>query len=150
MHKDIETAVLLFNDDGSLSKIVEILNSYHLPYIVIREKEKNKIMAEWWENRTVPKSRKDIREMLKKENIDSTGNWLLDNLALSLSDCYWVKPYSACPALQWSDVNLYDNYFEPVKIGGIPVEHADPVKKEKVRYSPDASTGGELPKWWYI
>ncbi len=148
MHKNIETAVLLFSEEGRISKMPEILNSSHLPILVNRENNKNRIISEWWENRSVPKSRKDIREMLKEQHIGTTGNWLLDNLALSLSDCYWVKPVTA--DFSWEDVNLYDNYFVPLKVGGIPVENVAPLKREPVRYTPDASTGGELPKWWFI
>ncbi len=86
--------------------------------------------------------------MLKEQRIGTVGNWLLDNLALSLSDCYWVKPITA--DFSWDEVNLYDNYFEPLKVGGVPVKQVTPLKKEHVRYTPDASTGGELPKWWII
>ena len=92
MHKNIETAVLLFSEDGEILEILEILCSEHLPIFVEREKSKNKAISDWWENRSVPKSRKDIRKLLKEQKIGTTGNWLLDNLALSLSDCYWVKP----------------------------------------------------------
>lgn len=148
MHKNIETAVLLFSEEGQISKMPEILNSSHLPILVNRENNKNRIISEWWENRSVPKSRKDIREMLKEQHIGTTGNWLLDNLALSLSDCYWVKPVTA--DFSWEDVNLYDNFFVPLKVGGIPFENVAPLKREPVRYTPDASTGGELPKWWFI
>ncbi len=148
MHKNIETAVLLFSEDGEILEILEILCSEHLPIFVEREKNKNKAISDWWENRSVPKSRKDIRKLLKEQKIGTTGNWLLDNLALSLSDCYWVKPVNV--DLAWEYVNLYDNYFEPLKIGGIPVKHVAPLKKEPVRYTPNASTGGELPKWWII
>lgn len=148
MHKNIETAVLLFSEDGQISEMSEILNSDHLPIFVEREKNKNNAISDWWENRSVPKSRKDVRAMLKQQNIRTTGNWLLDNLALSLSDCYWVKPVTANFA--WELVNLYDNYFDPMKVGGIPVKHVAPLKKEPVRYTPNASTGGELPKWWII
>lgn len=148
MHKNIETAVLLFSENGQVSKISEILNHEHLPIFVEREVNKKKAISDWWENRSVPKSKKNIRAMLKEQHIGTTGNWLLDNLALSLSDCNWIKPIGLDFA--WEDVYLYENYFEPLKVGGIPVEHVAPVKKEPVRYTPNASTGGELPKWWFI
>ncbi len=148
MHKNIETAVLQFSEEGQILEMSEILSYEHLPLFVEREKNKKKAISDWWENRSVPKSRKDIRKMLKEQRIGTVGNWLLDNLALSLSDCYWVKPITA--DFSWEQVNLYDNYFEPLKVGGIPVKHVTPLKKEHVRYTPNASTGGELPKWWII
>ena len=148
MHKNIETAVLLFSEDGQIAEMPEILSSEHLPLFVDREKNKKRAISDWWENRSVPKSRKDVKKMLKEQNIGTTGNWLLDNLALSLSDCYWARPFSS--DFSWEDVNLYNNSFTPLKVGGIPVKHVDPTHREQLRYTPNASTGGELPKWWFI
>ena len=34
---------------------------------------------------------------------------MVDNLALSLTDCYWIKPIDS--DIAWEDVNLYTNHF---------------------------------------
>ena len=84
MHKDVEVAVLLFTEDGHLSDVCDVLSPSHLPPSAEKEKDS---LGIWWENRAVPKSRKDIRKLLREQQIRTTGSWLLDNLALSLYDC---------------------------------------------------------------
>ena len=144
MHKDVEVAVLLFTEDGHLSDVCDVLYPSHLPPSAEKEKDS---LGIWWENRAVPKSRKDIRKLLREQQIRTTGSWLLDNLALSLYDCYWVKPEKA--SLSWKDVNLYDNTFPPLKAGGFLTDYEENTEKH-LDFTPDASTGGELPKWWII
>ena len=39
----------------------------------------------------------------------STGEYLLRNLGLSLTDHYWIKPIDS--SLKWAEVNLFDNDF---------------------------------------
>lgn len=58
MHKNIETAVLQFSEKGQILEMSEMLSSEHLPLFVEREKNKKKAVSDWWENRSVPKSRK--------------------------------------------------------------------------------------------
>lgn len=127
MHKDIETAVMEFSDDGDCLSFSEVLSASHLPLEIKRD---NSYASKWWKDRAVPKSRKNI-------TIKSTAKWLFDNLGLSLSDCYWIKPVIS--SINWSEVNLYSNDF-----GSIPFE------SNNSSYTPDASTGGELPKLWTI
>lgn len=128
MHKDIETALVEFSEDGELISLVEILSYSHLPLEIQRDKN---YASKWWKDRAVPKSRKNIDTKL------NTAKWLYDNLGLSLSDCYWIKTKDS--ELVWSDVNLFTNDFNSLTL----------VSKHS-SFTPDASTGGDLPKLWVI
>ena len=46
---------------------------------------------------------------LQKLGYSSTNSALVNNLALSLSDCYWIQPRGE--ELTWKDVNLFTNDF---------------------------------------
>ncbi len=46
---------------------------------------------------------------LQRLGYASTNSALVDNLALSLSDCYWIKPRGE--EFTWADVNLFTNDF---------------------------------------
>ncbi len=64
MHKNIETAVLLFSEEGRISKMPEILNSSHLPILVNKENNKNRIISEWWENRSPNAAEKFLSKVI--------------------------------------------------------------------------------------
>ncbi len=85
-----------------------------------------RLFNEWWSDRAVPSSRME-RSRAK--------DMLMENLGLSLSDCYWMNP----GGLVWEQVNLFEN-------GVSPMEMQSP--GETGSYSPEASTGGDLPKQW--
>ncbi|MBQ9359522.1 MAG: hypothetical protein IJT96_00630 [Lachnospiraceae bacterium] len=57
----------------------------------------------------MPRTRQGASTALKKLGYSSTGSMLVDNLALSLTDCYWIKPRTA--DITWHDVNLFENHF---------------------------------------
>ena len=69
----------------------------------------------------------------------NSNEFLLKNLALSLTDCYWVQPEGA--GIHWKDVNFYDNDF------GI-IRRLENSEMARTHYTPDASTSGNLPKFW--
>lgn len=82
-------------------------------------------LNEWWNNRAVPSSRMEKAQ---------AKDLLMENLGLSLSDRYWMNP----GGLAWEDVNLFDH--------GMSLMDVRP--QSGASYSPDASTGGDLPKQW--
>ena len=138
MHKDVATAELEMDcSSGSIMKIVKILSKEHLPIRATRSKSDFK---EWWSDRAIPRTRRELKDFLIARHIRSTGNYLIDNLGLSLIDCYWIKPEGS--DLCWSEVNLFSNPFQD---SGLSKRKADGYS-----FSPDASTGGDLPKCWVI
>lgn len=144
MHKDIAVALIEFDDEGKLTGAPEVFNEEHLPP---RARRSRPDFSRWWADRAIPNTRKELNLFLSVNNIASTGDYLIDNLGLSLSDTYWIRPENS--SLMWKDVNLYENSFA----GKMSVSrHSGEFERISfsVTYSPDASTGGELPKWWVI
>lgn len=141
MHKDVIVANLEIYTPAAYIESFEVCEPSLLPSFIVNRDTFN----EWWRDRAVPQSRNDLREMLEFNGVISREVFLLKNLALNLSDCYWVKPYNL--DVSFKDVNLFTNPFEHIDIS------RDFSKKDKRKvqsYSPDSSTTGEMLKSWAI
>ena len=97
-----------------------------------------KLLKQWWNNRAVPASRRMFSKALR----DISGRWnpaeyLAKNLAVSVSDTYWVCPEKL--ALTWDDVHFRN--FSSFHDGKIPYHNA-------TSYDPCASLGGQMEKYW--
>ncbi len=144
MHRNDEVAVLELNrEDGYLLQVLEKKNEMLIP---VRANKSTADFRRWWQDRAVPRTQGSVLDFLRKYDIPTTQEYLLRNLGLSLSDHYWVKPESS--NLTWEDVNLFVHDFsEPFSM----LRHS--IESEgcgKGRFSPAASTGGEMPKRWVI
>ena len=141
MHKDIELGKLEIESvSGSINKIVLGSNTDFLPPRAARS---DYDFIAWWNDRAIPKTRVSLHSFLEDRGVHSTGKYLLDNLALSMTDCYWVRPENS--RIAWKDVNFFDNDFlAPSQIS--VRQHSSQITSYS--FSPDASTGGDLPKWW--
>lgn len=144
MHKNYPIAFLNIEDGGN-AKLLRLIpkNEDHFP---IGARLNNSKFAEWWKNRYIPDNRKGIQEALKKANYQSTGNALVDNLALSLSDCYWIKPIDS--DLTWEKVSLFINDFDD-RIGEFLLNPNAKMKIKKNKFD-IGSSSGELKKKWII
>lgn len=143
-HKNTAVAVLMIDDTGDITDIGDAVNKPYLPVLCLE----NNSLKTWWFNRTIPVTRRGIAEDLLGARISSTKELLLRNLGLSLTDCYWVKPYDS--DYTWEQVNLFDNPFRDSIIsmdvsGGQPMDltNASP-------FVPSSSLQGELKKKWII
>lgn len=106
MHKNIPVANISIDTSG-LHKVTPVLcNQAHLP-LYCRNNLSN--IGKWWHDRAVPKSRSGANIALKKLGINSVNSLLVKNLALSLNDCYWIKPFDS--NLRWEEVSLFRNNF---------------------------------------
>lgn len=123
-HKDNQIAEVRFTYDG----IPEIVKYIDQSLLLPRPACSNNDFLYWWIDRAIPRSRLYLRDKFPYPNPGTTRVYLLENLGLSLNDCYWVKPKGS--SLKWEDVKLYNG------------------KWSSLGYTPDASTGGILPKKW--
>ena len=73
-------------------------------------KAKPRSVADWWERRSVPASRPGLLAHLDQIEIADFSLLFLNNMALSLSGCYWLWPI-ANETLQWGNVNYFENDF---------------------------------------
>ena len=100
MHKDIPVCLMTIDEDGNISKIRRNEDAAgHFPLGGLMNDMK---FHEWWKDRAIPKTRHGAKTALQKLGYTSTGSALVNNLALSLSDCYWIKPRGEL--LAWKDV----------------------------------------------
>lgn len=136
MHKDIPCGVLSIDRVSGMLSNFSALDRRYLPFLGTADEKYMKI---WWSHRAVPGSRQDMEDAIRLAGCDSNMSYLAKNLALSLTDTYWI-----CPAeleLSWDDVNLY-------RLTGsgqdVLAYHSG------TSYDPNASLGGQMHKYWDI
>lgn len=136
MHQnDVCGNVLIDDDSGSLTEYKD--NGSGLsPFLGNADTRK---MKRWWEGRAVPASRKMIQEILKQVGCTNTKEYLAKNLALSMTDAYWIRPEGM--QLRYEDVKLSE--LNPSSNSKIPYHNAS-------SYDLNASLGGQMEKYWDI
>jgi len=136
MHKNTPCGVLSIDRDSGALEEFKLTEKEYGPFLGNADE---RLMKIWWKHRAVPGNRKDIVEAIRNAACETNEEYLAKNLALSLTDTYWI-----CPAgmdLAWDDVKLYgkkyasDDYL--IYQGGSS-------------YDPNASLGGEMDKYWDI
>lgn len=106
------------------------------------------MLRKWWQRRAVPVSQGNIRRILERIGI-TTHAYLEQNLGLSLTDHYWIKPLDA--DFGWQEINLFTNDFRDA-VGDMQLSGTiDEVPELPVNaFSPSSSVQGELRKKWII
>ncbi len=142
MHKDSPVAGLVFDNDGNVNSISEKYDKSLMPLSAQRDKYN---LKQWLKDRAIPKTRDGLSHLLATNNVRSSEVFLLDNLGLSLNDCYWLKPFNS--ELTWGDVNLFENDFAPSEY--LSEMNTDSLN-QRLNLSPNSSLQGELKKKWFI
>ena len=147
MHKDdIVAAVSIDDISGAILRIGSGGNRDLLP---LGGRQSADALRKWWLRRAVPINQGHIARYVQEADIPSTQNLLVNNLGLSLSDHYWIRPINS--ALEWKDVSLFSNPFRD-EIGSR--QFATPEEQQEYAassaYSPGASLQGDLIKKWII
>lgn len=144
MHKDICVAKIQLDvDNGNVLKIYEVYEESHMP-IFAQDKQKSSLNA-WLKNRSIPKSRPMLEQVLRKANLKSEGALVIECKGLSLTDQYWLR--SEGETINWSDVNFFDNDFSGY-MGDLLLGQSS--KSKENFSSPDNTANGCLPKRWQI
>ena len=145
MHKDIPVCLMEISDDGTLGSVRR--NEAASAHFPLGGQMNNVKFHEWWRDRAIPKTRHGARSALQRLGYSSTNSALVNNLALSLSDCYWIRPREE--RLTWKDTNLFTNDFVDT-FGEITInrDHMIDLRKE-TRFN-CATSQGELQKKWCI
>lgn len=145
MHKDIPVCLMEISDDGSLGKYRKNMDAWdHFPLGGQMNEMK---FHDWWKDRAIPKTRNGAKSALQRLGYASTNSALVDNLALSLSDCYWIKPRGE--DLSWKDVNLFTNDFVDT-FGELTINKDQLIDIRKETRFKFATSQGELQKKWCI
>ncbi|WP_408069865.1 hypothetical protein [Butyrivibrio sp. JL13D10] len=141
MRKNEEVMLLQIGEDGNITKLGKKENIALLP---LQSRTSPKGIIEWWRDRAIPIKQGKVEKMLRDNGIETTGLFLTQNLGLSLTDFYWIRPLGS--ELTWEKVNLFDNDFkENLLLGKIKVGN-----EEVDAYHPNSSLQGNLEKTWII
>lgn len=145
MHKDIPVCLMEISDDGILGKVRR--NEEAAEHFPLGGQMNNMKFHDWWRDRAIPKTRHGAKSALQRLGYTSTNSALVNNLALSLSDCYWIKPRGE--TMCWKDTNLFTNDFVDT-FGELTInrDHMIDLRKE-TRFN-CATSQGELQKKWCI
>ena len=134
MHKDVVCGTLIY--DESTGRIVKY-HDYKTGYSPYLGNSDNIKIKKWWEMRSVPASRTAIQDVLKNAGCFNSGSYLAKNLALSMTDAYWIRPETA------------DVSFDDVKLSNLSMYHNGKIPYHNATsYDPNASLGGQMDKYW--
>lgn len=134
MHKDDNCGILAIDEETGRFINYKDLNNGTSPYF---GNANVKNMKRWWEMRAIPANRDTIRALINSLDVVTNEDYLAKNLALSVTDAYWIKPLDA--DIKYEDVNFYN--LQRYNRGKVPYHNA-------TSYSPDASLGGQMEKYW--
>ena len=145
MHKDIMVCLMEIDSGGAVSGVRR--NESAAAHFPLGGQINNMKFHEWWRDRAIPKTRHGAKTALQKLGYSSTDSALVNNLALSLSDCYWIKPRGE--TLSWKEVNLFANDFVDT-FGELTLNRDHVIDlRNKTRFN-SAASQGELQKKWCI
>lgn len=149
LHRDRAVALVTIHErDGMLTDLDEIVDREHLPVGVVvpgRPVDVSDIRS-WWYGRSIPASRRGIRDVLERLGFRDASMLLTNSLGLSLSDQYWIRPQGS--DISWEDVNFFDNPFSE-DVGDLLFGHH--VGEGEIDLnSPDNTSDGNLRKRWKI
>ena len=134
MHKNDVCGVIMIEKDGGALVGWKSTDSGMDPFLGNATLEK---MKKWWVQRAVPGSRRMMEDVIRKAGCLNNYEYLAKNLALSMTDCYWLCPVDE--ALRWEDVSLYKQ--TEYNNGKLPYHNA-------ASYDPNATLGGQMEKYW--
>ena len=145
MHKDIPVCLMEISEEGALGTVRR--NEAASAHFPLGGQMNNMKFHEWWKDRAIPKTRHGAKSALQRLGYSSTNSALVNNLALSLSDCYWIQPRG--DGLTWKDVNLFTNDFVDT-FGEITINRDHMIDLRKATRFNCATSQGELQKKWCI
>lgn len=145
MHKNFEVALMDIDLNSGIISKVTVVNKVLLP---VGGQMNIMKLHEWWKDRSVPKTRHGAGHALKELGLPDTKNMLVQSLALSLNDCYWIRPIGS--NILWEQVSLFRNSFVDI-FGDLTFNAYKNLSKDlKNTKFLHASSQGELQKKWCI
>ncbi len=135
MHKNKQCGMLDIDENGHLLRH-KITDPYYAPYM---GHSSAKLMNIWWTNRAIPASRTMMYDIIKKAGCNTSEEYLVKNLAVSITDTYWIVPVEM--DISWEDIRF--NNFQIFNNGMIPYHNAS-------SYDVNASLGGQMNKYWNL
>lgn len=145
-HKDTDVAMVRVNVlTGQIEFIIDVYDPAELP---VGCKKTFENLAEWWNSRAIPDSRRGIQKVLNYVNKKTSQALMLSAYGLSLTDHYWMQPIDK--ELHWADINFFENDFSD-NLGDLLTDTGNiNVDKNITQFSPSSSVNGEMKKKWVI
>ena len=134
MHRDDPCAFIAIDPDSGALIRYKTMREELVPFL---GGATEKLMKKWWDARAIPGSRADMQRIIREAGAENGREYLAKNLALSISDTYWICPENT--ELHYADVNLHRFAGNRKKI--VPYHNAS-------SYDPNASLGGQMNKYW--
>lgn len=134
MHKDIVCGIITLDEVNGRVVDYKDNGAGYSPFLGNADVLKIK---KWWEMRTVPSSRETIRDIITKAGCINPETYLAKNLALSMTDSYWICPLGI--ELSYDQVKF--DHFALYNQGKVPYHNA-------TSYDYNASLGGQMEKYW--
>ena len=134
MHKDIPCGTLTY--DETTGRIVNY-NDFKTGESPFLGNSNDAKLKKWWEFRSIPASRAAVNDMLKEAGCFNPGTYLGKNLALSMTDAYWIRPEDM--DVSYNEIKFSN--FAAYHDGKVPYHNA-------TSYDPNASLGGQMDKYW--
>ncbi len=134
MHKDVPCASIAIDPDSGRITSYRERNGEYSPFLGNCDLAK---INRWWRLRSVPASREVMQRVIRDAGCITPEEYLEKNLALSMTDAYWVCPVSS--GLKYQDVSF--QIITERGSGVIPYHHV-------TSYDPNASLGGQMDKYW--
>ena len=130
---------------GRIEYVLEVYMPEELPIGCV---EDGTGLAQWWNMRAVPDTRRGIQQQLKLLREETSQSLMLAAYGLSLTDHYWMQPVSR--ELYWKDINFFENEFSD-ELGNLLTDTGKiNVDGHISCFSPASSVNGEMKKKWVI
>ena len=133
-HRNDICAVLDIDQNTWKIDNAKIVNRELAPFV---GKATDSMLGQWWEMRAVPSTRKTMEEVVRKAGCANNTEYLAKNLALSVTDTYWICPIQS--GLSWEDVNVPT--LSMYNDGRMPYHNA-------TSYDKNAALSGQMDKYW--
>ena len=147
MHRDVPVMELELDEYSNIISLGKIHHAEHLPLGTYNKiGVERKALNRWWTKRSIPASRKGIRDVLEELELSSPQELIEKCFGLSLSDPYWISPTDQ--PLDWHRVNFFEYAFSE-DIGNILFGKGRSSDSASL-VSPDNTANGNLKKKWKI
>lgn len=130
-----------------VKEILKIHNAEPMPISVYSDDETTlgENFTQWWNGRSIPASRRQLRERLQELHVSAMAEVINKSFGLSLSDQYWIKPLGT--DIAWKDINFFTNEFS-TDMGEFLIDNR--FNGELDMHSPDNTSDGLIQKKWII
>lgn len=134
MHKDVKCGEIEYDPNSDRISGYRDFQTGKSPFMGHADLAR---IQKWWLMRAVPASRAALQDILRDTGCTNAGNYLAKNLALSMTDSYWICPGDT------------DFSYDDVKFANFAVFHDGKIPYHNATfYDPNASLGGQMDKYW--